>query len=108
MARRSDLRLREKKKQAKDARAIKRLGILLLLDAQDPSEEFTAIVVLLLARQKARESRSRRYGKRGPYTAAKVEAFFQHIMFDATDRFFKAFMRFVGRLRQCCMPVHGS
>ncbi len=88
--------LARKTREAKKAEVsdIRSFGLLLLMDAEDLTEEFTVLCFLLYARQKGRALRSGRYGRRGRYDRPKVEALLDNILYDTTPRFFKSFMRY--------------
>ena len=88
--------LARKTREAEKAKAsyIRDFGLLLLMDAENLTEEFTALSFLLFARQKQRSLRSGRYGRRGPYDRPKVEELLDNILYDTTPRFFKSFMQY--------------
>ena len=93
MARRSSLRQREKLARKKAVQDIYQLGILLLVQAEDELEELTALAILLIARKRKQSLRYGRFGRRGQYNEPKCTVFFEHILFNTSERYFKAFLR---------------
>ena len=112
MARRSRLRQRQKEDEARKVDEIEGLGWALLVDARGLDEEFTACLVLLIARDRRRAlNRSRRYGPRGNYDMKRPLEFFEHILYHAEERYFRGWLRY-SPLSQCdgvefrVSPVH--
>lgn len=96
MARRSVRRRIQRKARKQAIRYMQQFALLLLADAEDWAEECTGLLLLALANKHWRDlNHSARYGRRGPYNAPKNETFLNYILFETSDRFFRAFMRYV-------------
>lgn len=70
-------------------------AILLLADAQDDAERFTALAIARLALREREKGRSGKYGLRGPYNQVKSEDFFEIILHHSSTRWFKSWLRYV-------------
>ncbi|TBU62407.1 hypothetical protein BD310DRAFT_48728 [Dichomitus squalens] len=68
-------------------------AILLLADARDDMERFTALSVARLAFRHREKERSRKFGVRGPYNQVKSEDFFEIILRLSSIRWFKSWLR---------------
>jgi hypothetical protein len=75
------------------AKRLQTLALVLLADADDADEEMFAILVAHMAQKAKKEAQSLKYGIRGPYDEAKVCKFFNNLVFEASERSFKAWFR---------------
>ena len=67
----------------------KRLSVLFLSEAEDDDDELLGVLFLFKARQKIAAS------TRGPYDRVKSVDFCHKLLFEYTDRWFKAHLRYV-------------
>jgi hypothetical protein len=66
----------------------------LLATAEDDDEELIAICTATFALEQRRAWRfNKRYGRRGPYNRPKSEDFFRILLYESTNRIFKAWFR---------------
>ncbi|KAF8153902.1 hypothetical protein B0H34DRAFT_799827 [Crassisporium funariophilum] len=84
------------KEQKRQLHNIEALAILLLSDANDDDEEITALLVAQYAMEEARQLKIHgggRYGRRGLYNQRKSKDFFFNILYEASEKSFKAWMQ---------------
>jgi len=88
-------RLKNKETTVECPTALEILGIIMLADAEDDDEELVALLFLRLAftEQRDRKARSGKYGRRGPYKSRKSKDFFDLMLNDFSDRWFKSWFR---------------
>lgn len=103
MARDGSMRRKKRRsasEQYKDRKSalpdLEALAILLLADAQTDYEELVALSVAQIVMQEAHDLKGMnggRYGTRGSYDRKKSKDFFNLLMYEFSDRWFKAWMR---------------
>ena len=78
-----------RRKSKSDFRLLyKRLAVLFLSEAEDDDDDFLGVLFLSMAKQHATVPR-------GPYDRVKSVDFCQKLLFEYTDRWFKAHLRYV-------------
>jgi hypothetical protein len=86
---------RQKKRKEKGIPTLDIMAILMLADADDDEEEVVALTFLKLALddKRERERHGTRYGRRGLYNRQKSKDFFDLMLYQYSDRWFKAWLR---------------